>query len=224
MNTETHNTLQNGYEALLFGYASGCLDEAQNLIVASHLTFSSKAREFIKRCEAIGGAIIETECEPVSMSTYALENVMAQIDAPSKTQAPSEKSEHPENPLDFDVPTPIVQTLASQKIEWKTLFPGMKAMDLDLNCKESTARFMAARPGLVSPHHSHKGMEITLVLDGAFSDETGQYHRGDLIVTDETHDHTPTACKMMGCTCLVITTAPIKLKGIASLLNPFLKP
>ena len=213
-----YETLISGYVNLLLGYASGSLDQAQNLVVATHLTYSPKARSFVDRCEAIGGSLIENMCEPVSMNENALESVLGQLDAP-KALAQDLKCPG----LGFGVPTPLKSRLQDCEIDWHTVFPGMAAYDIQLECDKSKARFMKAKPGLKSPHHHHRGIEITLVMDGAFEDETGAYSVGDMIVTDENTDHTPVACEKMGCTCLVVTSAPIKLTGIASLLNPFLK-
>lgn len=223
MTSDTTEVLLSGYDALLFSYAAGNLDEAQNLVVATHLTYSQKARHIVRQCEDLGGALIERECEPVSMCEQALNNVLNRIEHGQSNQSAIDSCCQKEA-LGFEIPQPLAQTVTGRSIKWKTLFPGMKAYDLPLHCKNSVARFMKAEPGHVSPHHSHGGTEITLVLDGAFSDETGQYYRGDLIVTDETCDHTPKACPQMGCVCLVVSTAPIKLSGIARLLNPFLKP
>lgn len=226
-----HNTfstpekLKNGYESLLLGYASGTLDEAQSLAVATHLTFSTTARQFIGTCEAIGGALIESECTKESMNAESLDNVLDRLDnlpPTPKQEAKTETFKHDD--FDFSVPAPLANQLQSQNITWKTLLSGFHSLNIDLNCEDSKARLLKIAPGTKSPHHSHGGTEITLVLDGAFSDETGQYKTGDLIVTDETFTHAPIACKLQGCTCLVVSTAPIKLKGMASLLNPFLKP
>ncbi|MBL4804090.1 MAG: cupin domain-containing protein [Alphaproteobacteria bacterium] len=223
MTTEKTELLLSGYDALLFSYAAGNLDEAQSLAVATHLTFSEKARSIVRQCEDLGGALIEKECEPVSMCDQALHNVLSRIEKSPHTEACAEKCAE-KHQLGFDIPKPLEETIAGHSVKWTTLFPGMKAYDLPLNCKQSVARFMKADPGNVSPHHHHGGTEITLVLDGAFSDEMGQYRRGDLIVADEECDHTPKACPERGCVCLVVTSGPIKLTGIASLLNPFLKP
>ncbi len=223
MSTDLKQSMQSGYEALLFGYAAGNLDEAQSLVVATHLTFSEKARRIVKQCEDMGGALIETQCEPVSMCDSALNNVLSRIENETKC-AEHKHACCQKEALGFEIPKPLAETVTGEPIKWKSLFPGMKAYDLPLSCNKSVARFMKADPGHVSPHHSHGGMEITLVLDGAFSDETGLYHRGDLIVTDEDCDHTPKACPKNGCICLVVSSEPIKLTGIASLLNPFLKP
>lgn len=223
MTRDTTDVLLSGYDALLFSYAVGNLDEAQNLVVATHLTYSQKARAIVRQCEDLGGVLIEQECDPVSMCDQALDNVLGRIEE-------NEKNENcttdccQKAALGFEIPKPLAETVSEQSIKWKTIFPGMKAYDIDLECKNSIARFMKAEPGNKAPHHSHGGTEITLVLHGAFSDETGQYYRGDLIVTDETFHHSPQACPTNGCVCLVVNSEPVKLTGIASLLNPFLKP
>ena len=230
MNTKNdiQSALQNSYESLLFGYAAGTLDEAQNLIVAAHLTYSSSARNFVKSCECVGGALIESQCEPVAMHDGALANVLSHLDSSDTHTAPKDfDTTHSSNIVDCELPSPLRQTLQAgpSAEKWNYLFPGMRAINLELDCKKSTARFMKAKPGCKSPHHSHGDMEITLVLDGSFHDETGHYKRGDLVVTDEdTHHHTPIACPEQGCLCFVVTSAPVKLTGIARLLNPFLKP
>ena len=225
MTTKIEDRLKEGYENLLFGYAAGTLDEAQSLVVATHLTLSDKGRSFVQQCESLGGALIETQCEPVAMADHALQNVLDRLDTGSvhteKTGGNTFKS-HEE--LGFDIPKPLQNSILGQSVRWTSLFPGMKAFDIKLDCQKSIARFMKADPGHVSPHHKHGGMEITLVLDGAYSDETGHYNRGDLIVTDEHCDHTPQACPTNGCVCLVVSSEPIKLTGIGRLLNPFLKP
>lgn len=216
-------SLRDGYEALLLSYAAGNLDEAQSLAVATHLTFSDKARTLVRQCEDLGGALIESQCTPVSMTDGALNNVLDHIESTEYHSGRTDKESMPAPDLGFTIPKPLKDTITGQSVKWAPLLPGMKACDIHLNCKNSAARFMKAAPGCVTPHHKHGGMEITLVLDGAFWDETGQYQRGDLIVTDEHYEHTPHACKKHGCVSLVVTSAPIKLTGIASLLNPFLK-
>jgi len=216
--------LQSGYEALLLSYAAGALDQAQNLIVSTHLSYSDRAKNFVHSCEAIGGALIERECVPEKMNAGSLESVMERLDTPH-IQVNGKSQEATFNDIHFETPECLNQSLSACKsLSWKPLMPGFHAMDIDLACKESTARFLKADPGIKSPHHSHGGTEITLVMDGAFHDETGNYKVGDLIVTDDSFKHAPIACKLQGCTCMVVSTAPIKLTGLASLLNPFLKP
>jgi putative transcriptional regulator len=52
------------------------------------------------------------------------------------------------------------------------------------------------------PHHRHEGLELTLVLEGAFGDETGVYRRGALVVADEGLNHRPYVPGTEDCLCL----------------------
>jgi putative transcriptional regulator len=234
MQTDTHMTItdrmNDGYNTLMMKYAIGALDEAQSLVVASHLSISDKGHDLLKAYEALGGYHVEHECDPVSMDDVSLQSVLNRLDdSPKRAEAiRSEFSHNNYNHIDKNLPDTIKQAIQScgknkASRGWKSIYPGFQSMDLHLNCNKSSARFLQAEPGVKSPNHTHGGLEITLVLDGAFHDETGSYTRGDLIVTDEFCDHMPVACPDNGCLCLVASDAPIKLKGIASMLNPFLK-
>jgi putative transcriptional regulator len=47
--------------------------------------------------------------------------------------------------------------------------------------------------GQAMPEHGHRGMELTLVLKGAYRDETDRFARGDVEFADQDMDHTPIA-------------------------------
>ncbi len=56
------------------------------------------------------------------------------------------------------------------------------------------------------PAHRHRGPEITLVVDGSFSDCLGTHARGDVVIVNaENLVHSPTAGPE-GCVCLVLLT------------------
>jgi putative transcriptional regulator len=57
-------------------------------------------------------------------------------------------------------------------------------------------------------------MELTLVLQGSFSDETGHFARGDLEVADEELEHTPVADGGEVCICLAATDAPLRFNSL----------
>jgi putative transcriptional regulator len=83
---------------------------------------------------------------------------------------------------------------------------------------------MRIRAGVSMPQHTHKGREMTLVLAGGFTDDTGHFLRGDLSLTDGTVDHVPTADDDGDCVCLAVTDAPLRLTGpIGRLFNPFIR-
>ncbi|HYD98947.1 MAG TPA: ChrR family anti-sigma-E factor, partial [Alphaproteobacteria bacterium] len=89
---------------------------------------------------------------------------------------------------------------------------------------EAKARLLRVHAGTAMPQHTHDGEELTLVLCGAFRDETGRYARGDLAVTDSEIDHQPVAEPGEACICLAVTDAPLRLTGrFMRFLNPFVK-
>ncbi|MBQ4859641.1 ChrR family anti-sigma-E factor [Pseudoalteromonas sp. MMG007] len=69
------------------------------------------------------------------------------------------------------------------------------------------------------PEHTHTGFEITLLLDGEFSDEEGSYVPGDFIFQDGSHQHTPLTKD--GCLCFTVVSSALHFnKGFSKLLNP----
>tara|TARA_R110001583_G_scaffold33943_3_gene114552 strand:+ start:11399 stop:12049 length:651 start_codon:yes stop_codon:yes gene_type:complete len=69
------------------------------------------------------------------------------------------------------------------------------------------------------PEHQHKGYELTLLLDGSFSDEMGTFHKGDFILLDGEQTHSPFTEK--GCLCYAVQDAPLHfIRGMSKVLNP----
>jgi len=69
------------------------------------------------------------------------------------------------------------------------------------------------------PEHTHTGFELTLLLDGEFSDEDGHYVPGDFMMLDGRHNHTPKTIE--GCLCFTVVSSALHFnKGISKLLNP----
>ena len=69
------------------------------------------------------------------------------------------------------------------------------------------------------PEHTHTGFEVTLLLDGEFTDEEGSYVPGDFIWQDGSHQHTPLTKD--GCLCFTVVSSALHFnKGLSKLLNP----
>ena len=69
------------------------------------------------------------------------------------------------------------------------------------------------------PQHTHKGFEITLLLQGSFSDNMGTYNTGDFMWLDGSHTHNPITSE--GCVCLTVSSDAIHFtQGMSKLLNP----
>ncbi|SHK34614.1 anti-sigma factor, putative, ChrR family, partial [Lutimaribacter pacificus] len=80
-------------------------------------------------------------------------------------------------------------------------------------------------PSIAPPFtHSHKGLELTLVLQGSFSDATGRFGIGDVEVADQDLEHTPMAGEGPPCICLAATSMPLKFNAfLPRLLQPLFR-
>lgn len=69
------------------------------------------------------------------------------------------------------------------------------------------------------PEHTHNGYEITLLLEGSFKDDMGEYVAGDFIMLDGKHQHQPVS--ESGCLCYTVVSDSLHFtQGINKLLNP----
>lgn len=69
------------------------------------------------------------------------------------------------------------------------------------------------------PSHTHKGFELTLLLEGCFEDERGTYVKGDFIWLTDQDTHTPHTTT--GCLCYTVADDALQFtQGLSKLLNP----
>lgn len=90
---------------------------------------------------------------------------------------------------------------------------------IDLQEGSLKTSLLHIEPGGSVPIHTHKGFELTLLLDGEFEDEMGKYQKGDFIWLTGEHEHTPTTTT--GCLCFTVSNDALQFtQGISKLLNP----
>lgn len=90
---------------------------------------------------------------------------------------------------------------------------------LQLNENEIHSNLLHFNPGGGVPEHTHKGFELTVLLDGSFSDHKGDYHKGDFIMLDGTFTHNPMS--EQGCLCYTVANDALHFtQGVNKLLNP----
>ncbi|REL26879.1 transcriptional regulator [Thalassotalea euphylliae] len=81
------------------------------------------------------------------------------------------------------------------------------------------ASLLQIQPGGSVPEHTHKGFELTLLLEGHFKDDMGEYGPGDFIMLDGTKTHSPITED--GCLCYTVANdAQHFTQGLNKLLNP----
>lgn len=203
-------------DTLLMGYAAGTLPEAFNLVVASHVSMCDDCRASLESYEALGGAVLEER--GVDMAEDGLAACLARLDdTPTR--------ERPVKPAAGTLPAPLRDYVGGDvdAIRWRPVGGGVKQAILATSDKAS-ARLLFIPAGAAVPDHGHRGTELTMVLQGAFSDETDRFARGDVEVADEDLEHMPVADIGEDCICLAVTDAPLRFRSlIPRLLQPLLK-
>ncbi|PKH07138.1 ChrR family anti-sigma-E factor [Moritella sp. Urea-trap-13] len=90
---------------------------------------------------------------------------------------------------------------------------------LDLNEGAIHVSLLHIQAGGCIPNHTHKGSELTLLLEGSFEDEMGTYNKGDFILLNSDHTHSPIT--KHGCLCYTVVDSPLTFtEGMAKILNP----
>lgn len=201
-------------------YSAGDLPEAVNLIVATHISLCDECRAALGSYDAVGGAVLDT-CDSVQMSNNSLNSVLDMIHA--------QDNQVQDKPVlakvqDDVLPAPLIDYVGGglDNVRWRSAGMGVKQAILPTS-KDATARLLYIPAGTAIPDHGHHGLELTLVLQGAFQDEDGYFSRGDIEVADEDMNHTPVADISEDCICLAVTDAPLKFKGLMPrIAQPFL--
>lgn len=204
---------------LLMAYAAGNLPEAFSLAVATHISLCDECRAALAAYEAMGGAILEGSTDAAPMSEDALARAMARLDMPAPTEKPRAK------PAPSVLPAPLQDYVGADlsRIKWRSLGMGVRQAILPTKGKGS-ARLLYIPAGQAVPDHGHRGMELTLVLQGAFRDEDDQFARGDIEIASEAVEHTPVAIGDVDCICLAVTDAPLRFNAlIPRLMQPIFR-
>ncbi|MFZ1816031.1 MAG: ChrR family anti-sigma-E factor [Rhizobiaceae bacterium] len=213
--------------ATVVRYASGDLDEAFSVIVASHLAMCPTCREATRHAEMLGGDLLE-QIDGATVGDDVFEGLMTQIEAagpaePMARQTPAiEATGHAGK---SDVPKPLQRFIGQSldAIAWRTVAPGLRRhiIDLPSSGNSSSLYLLWIAAGKAVPEHGHGGTEMTLVLSGKFRDSMGVFGPGDIEDLDENIEHQPRVEPGAPCICLVATQAPTRFKGFFSrLLQP----
>ncbi len=193
-------------DSLFARYVAGSLAEPVRVLVNAHLAISTSNRAMVEAMESLAGHSMES-LKPIDLSDREerLEAIFAAPQFASDTRLVPETSILP----------PELLRLVGHDIEqipWRSKMPGYREYSLgEIDGYEATMLWIKA--GRKMPSHTHDGAELTLVLDGAFSDINGRYGRGDIALADENTDHRPIAEDGRPCICFAVTDAPLRLTG-----------
>lgn len=193
--------------ATLMSFAAGALAEPLAAACSVHASMCAQCRAELRDMELVGAALLGST--PVHSGKVA---------APVKPPEPilAERASNDRSAISEALPAPIATRygLTLEQIPWKRLAPGIWQHRLELSPgAQGELYFIKLAPGCPLPLHGHTGVELTVVLTGAFVDAFGEYRRGDMQDIDHSIEHQPLGDGDEGCICLVAAEGPYLLKG-----------
>jgi putative transcriptional regulator len=204
-------------DATLMAFAAGTLPQAFAAVVAAHIAMCPRCREELEILNAVGGALIDalppSSLRPAQHTQPSYDGGTAVMTAPALVAG--------------GLPYPFHRLVGTSfdTVRWRRVAPGIWLHDVELPGETGgTLKLLKASPAATIPEHGHGGHEMTLVLQGAFSDATGTYGIGDVADLDDHIEHTPVADSEIGCICALATEQPPEFKAWwLRLLHPILR-
>lgn len=191
-------------DELLLRYASGTLDPALRLLVARHIALHRQTTERLAGFERFGGLMLAAE-PGIAMTAGSLDRALARIGAYDR-QPGLPDSGWP----DLD------------QLKWRWAGPGRSLAPIAVEGSAMRAYALRLAPGKSMLQHSHADHEWTLIVQGSYRDEGGEYQTGAFIEEDGDTRHTPLATGDVDCICLAVTSGPLTAPGLMGRVAQYL--
>jgi putative transcriptional regulator len=209
-----------------FDLAGAGHDPAIHLLVETQAALRGDVARVRDSVELMGGDALEVEV-PTELSFDALDSVFARIDALETGVDVSRKAARAAGAAlqeILDLPEPLRdEALAAIGMRgWQYAGPGIKALDLDVGSSRKV-QLLRIEPGHGAPRHGHTDTEHTLVVTGAFRDETGCYRPGDICTQGPGDVHRPVADPGAVCFALAVSDGDMEFTGALGLVTRLLR-
>ena len=203
-------------EERLLAYAAGTLSPPEAVVVATHLAMRPQSRAWTALGEAVGGAMLD-DLSPLDLDAGAREDLLARLDSATPVQTPEiVKGSDP------TLPEPLRRFPLGP---WRWRGPGVYSRDV-LGPRDGDCRVILLRiaPGQCTPVHTHGGVELTCVIEGAYATEDGVFEPGDFEEADPSITHQQRVISPKPCLCVAALDGQIQLPGrLGRWLAPFVK-
>lgn len=202
----------------LADYAAGSMSVAQSACISAHLNYCEKCRKTGDQLQGIGGAMLE-RLQPVAVSEAVLDSVLARLDDPAPLSFGQQSGE-------AALPGLLQRIINGDfsQLVWKRVTRALSVSYLKTGDGDHEFALYRIAAGGSIPEHNHGGSEMTLVLEGGFSDNNGTYGPGDFIFRSSSETHAPMADAGEDCICLAVLDAPLRFTSWQyRWMNPFLQ-
>jgi putative transcriptional regulator len=210
---------------MLLNHAMGNTNEAESLIISSHIAYCPACKAEVAKYENIGGFYLKNH-EELNVSKSLWNNLLVKIDGLEQDRKETNFIDHKLSTRLCEkgvrIPSFLYQYVsdATDTKNWSSAINNVKYYNINFSESSYKGKMLEIPPGKIMPKHSHEGTEATMVFHGGYSDEVGNYNKGDLVILDDNDEHTPISSEQTGCICLVIYSGSLKFKGLlGSILN-----
>lgn len=200
---------------LLSAYASGALNAGVALVVGSHVDVCAACRNEVSLLGGLGGLFL-AKSVPAAMSQGALERALARIEKAPTQSRPRTPKAVPRFLARFDIP----ERLRGYDIggrQW--LAPGIWFAPIRMEQENDACTYLIyGAKNKILPRHTHPGRELTVVLNGAYSEELGHFAAGDFSEADPSILHSQTVTADAECLCVISSDGPMKFVSLSARL------
>jgi putative transcriptional regulator len=200
-------------DASLLALGSGTLNARLALAATAHVELCPRCREHLRLAERIGGALLVDQ-PPAATAEDGFDRCWGLIQADDRPVVRRPAPARAE--AQIGLPRVLAELLPGRlkDLPWRRLTTKVARYPLDGFGAEagwiSLFRFL---PGAVVPTHRHGDAEMSLVLQGSYSDELGQFRVGDIEDLEASDEHRPVVDSAEPCIALIATSGPIVFEG-----------
>lgn len=202
---------------LMLRYSAGTLTPAMSFIVATHVKQCDICQSAQDGLEYLGGTSIETYDDSVVGET-SFDKLLDRLG-----EETFEENPNLDLPLAQDYQA-MFQDISDKKydgIAWQSIAGKIDRAEVEVADGDNQIELLRFAPNAKIPQHTHKGNEYTVILEGSYKDELGEFGVGDFIHVNQNHHHRPIASDK-GCVCIAVTDAPMHFTGVLGpVLNLF---
>ena len=157
------------------------LPEAFNLVVATHVSLCDECRARVASRSTRWAATLLEDADEIAMGEDALAKRLERIEGlpqATRTEPLQAAGDLPGPSGRLHRRRPVFGALAQGRRRGEAGDPAHRPRTPRCGCCSS-------RRAQAVPDHGHRGMELTLVLQGAFADANDRFDRGDIEIADE---------------------------------------
>lgn len=213
-------------------HAAGTLPLAQSACITAHMNYCESCARTVDQLQQAGAAMFAA-ADPEPVGDALLERVLARLDEePPLTYASGNAIQGTRESAQRDdsaaVTTPaVLQRLMRgdfSDLPWRKVTDALRTSLIRTGDKQYEFSLLHIAAGGEIPAHDHRGQEMTLVLQGGFSDHAGSYHAGDFIFRQPGDRHAPRAFEGEDCICLAVVDQPLRFTSWKyRWMNPFMR-